>query len=244
MPGGAALLLGFVLIVLVEKRVEMQWIHALKWISSGEWSCSTSVWVIWNVALMVCSKQLLCVSFYFFSFWWTKQQLLSVVGLFTPSIHFSACPFSCLGDGKGVRCRLQSFSSEIAWVIHLVEYRWIHKTFWSSLHKEEKYDHWPKQTDIFSSQLWLCWEVGFWIENKSEIEGDRGKKGCVTKCVVGNLRSGLRSVGRKWKTLVYETFILSWHDIDECLFKSNQGGDMAKYCSHFTSRKKWKWVKR
>lgn len=38
---------------------------------------------IWYVALMVCCKQLQRV----FSHRWTQQQLLSVVGLFTPSIH-------------------------------------------------------------------------------------------------------------------------------------------------------------
>lgn len=49
------------------------------------------------VLLAVCSKQLLWA---FLSLWWTQQQLLSVVGLFTPSIHIlRACPFSCAGDG-------------------------------------------------------------------------------------------------------------------------------------------------
>lgn len=151
---------------------------------------------IWYVALMVCCKQLQPV----FSHQWTQQQLLSVIGLFTPSIHILwVCPF-----------RLSSWAGQVILFNYTYSPMWLPESFilWST----------GEFTDGFGIQLTKMKNMNadpskclffflaataqgnqHWAKNKWEPE----EKGYVTKCTMGNLWNRLRSLnpGKKMKNL-------------------------------------------
>lgn len=150
----------------------------------------------------------------FLSLWWTQQQLLSVVGLFTPPIHiffffFLACPFSWLeNEGVGgVYCLTTAIS------------QWDCSSHSScgvqvnSPHKEEKYEHWPQQTGIFLPSNDCAGERGSKLRIRVRLRETEKKKMCdkvhgwqyvkwteVTGSWVGN--------GKPWHVRV-----LDYHDM-------------------------------
>lgn len=143
------------LIVVFVMRVFRQ-NHALKWIGS--------FWVIEPVTLLPgqfdtwtswCAANNFFVSCVF-SPWWTQQQLLSVVGLFTPPIHyfFFEPVHSAFCSGGGSYCLTTTIS------------QWKPASHSScrvqvnSPHEGKKIWTLTRANGYFSSQQWLRWEAG------------------------------------------------------------------------------------
>lgn len=137
-----------------------------------------------------------------------------------PFTFFWTCLFSCLEDGGAVYCLTTAIShwgcsSHSSCRVQV-----------NSPHKDEIYEHWPRQTDIFLPSNGFAWKQG----SKLRIRV-RGKQKKSARLALYKMDWGHRALGGKWKTLAYEGVRLSWHDIFEDSVKSNQGGDTAKYCS-------------
>lgn len=140
--------------------------------SSGDWSCASSVWAIWYVPLIVCSKQLLCT---FVSF--------SLVN--TAAITFSCCPFHtfhshllslsiqlCRWGGGGVLFNHKPFTGKITRAIHLVECGWIHRTFSEFSPRGRKIWY----TDIFLPRNGYAGKWNYTLKIRAGLRQTGGKK--------------------------------------------------------------------